>query len=596
MADQNKAWGFPIQWARSYGEEIRFRTEIITSRNGKEQRIAQRVKPRLAYDFESFLNFKDFQKAARLLAENQGKEIAVPHPRRRAELTAETVRDVTTTRAVSFTIDDSGSMGVDGKINTMKTAMNAVFDELSLALTDGRLSRLDLQVCGWGDLATQQTYPNASPADIELARTYINGLAATSGGTNFNAAAQQAATFFDTTLATSFARRYWFFVTDGQPTGDTLDSALTTSSDLRDRSSGAFNLTDGTDVDIYGINIQDTSTGATGSLDNTPEDGVPVVDALDPDALLYTLLSGVFGQVIEIDGTQDWMQPNTPVFLENDTARELVNIIRVTGNVIYTDGALLNTFDAGTKVYGAVYGTFSNDSSLRAATTRVGLSRVEFDANVLGTYHEDWSTAPADTLNGLELLRIPHQWATDFTMTFEQPFEGRDMNRGPTERYFPVDFTTRIMSVRHVIRNEDHMSRVIGLFYRSRGKQKPFYCPTFIDEWRPVGNLPSVSQTMTIPGREFYDQFNGSAMYRYFQVVTPAFTYIRGITSMTVDGAGNTQITLDSIWSTDIDFDDIQSISWVVKCRFETDTLSLEWLTDGVAETTMKIRTLEDVA
>ena len=594
MVDQNKSWGFPIQWARAYGEEIRFRTEVITSRNGKEQRIGQRVNPRLGYDFESFLTFKDFQAASRLLAENQGREIAVPHPRRRAVMTAETVRDPTTTRAVSFTIDDSGSMLDDDKILAMKEAMNAVFDELSLALVDGRLSRLDLQVCAWGATAGSFEYYDATPADIELARAFVNGLSASRGGTDFDTAAVKAESFFTETLITDFARRTWFFITDGQPTAGSLSAATTTAADLINKNSGAFNITDGTEVDIYGINIQDTTTSATAALDNTPEDGVPVVDAVDPDSLLFALLSGVFGQIIQIDGVQDWMVPRTPIFLEDSEKRELVNIIRATGNTIYTDGALKFTFDADTKVYGAVYGRFSDNTSLRAATSRMGLSRVEFDADPIGTYHEDWSVAPADTLNGLELLRIQHQWATDFTMTFEQPYEGLDMNRGPSDRIFPVSFTTRIMSVRHVIRNEDHMNRVIGLFYRCRGKQKPFYCPTFIDEFRPIGALGSLSQTFTIRGREFYDQYLGNTMYRYFQVVTPYATFVREITSMALDGADNTQLTVNAIWSTDIAAEDIQSISWIVKCRFETDTLALEWLTDGVAETTMKIRTLED--
>jgi len=596
MVDQIKGWGFPIQWARNYGEELAFRTEIITSRNGSEQRIAQRIKPRLKYDFESYLNFKDFQAAVRLLSENQGREIAVPYPRRRAVLTAPIVRDVTTTRAVSFCIDDSGSMADNGKLETMKTAMNAVLDEVKLALGDGRLSRLDLQVCAWGDTATAQNYFDATPADIETARAFIDGLNASRGGTDFDQAATQAKAFFDATVGTSFGRRNWYFITDGQPTGGSLSAAQATAADLIDQSSGVFNLTAGTAVDIYGVNIQDASTGATSLIDNTPEDGVPVVDALDPDALLNTLLSGVFGQVIEVNATGDWMVNGTPIFLDDGDKRELVQVIRATGNVIYTDGAVLNNFDADTKVYGAVYGRFSQASELRAATTRVGLSRVEFDADVTQAYHDDYDTAPPETLNGLELLRIPHQWAADMKIGFEQPFEGLDLNRGPTDRVFPVGYTTRITRIRHVMRTEDHQNRVVGLFYRCRGRQKPFYAPSFIDEWRPIGTLSNLSTSITVRGREFYDQYNGSTVYRFFQIVTPSGTFVREIVSMTVDGLGNTQMDVDVIWPIDIPLTDILSVSWIMRSRFERDTLSLEWLTDGVAETTMTIRTLEDIA
>ena len=42
-------WNHPINWANPFEEEVSFSTEIITSRDGSEQRIAQRVNPRLTW-------------------------------------------------------------------------------------------------------------------------------------------------------------------------------------------------------------------------------------------------------------------------------------------------------------------------------------------------------------------------------------------------------------------------------------------------------------------------------------------------------------------------------------------------------------------
>lgn len=597
MVDEVKGWTFPIQWSRNYGEEIAFRTEVITSRNGSEQRIAQRVNPRLTFDFDSFLNFQDFQKAVTLLAENQAREMAVPHPYRTARVTSSATPDTTTTRAVSICIDDSGSMSDNGKLNTMKTAMSGVFDEIEAALEDGRLSRLDIHVCAWGDSSISQTYSNATVADIQALRTFVDGFNAGLGGTDFDQAAQEALTFFDDTLGSFLARRTWFFVTDGQPTGGSLSAAQATAADLIDQDTGDFSVSNATKVDVYGVNIQDTTTSATEQIDNTPGDGVPVVSADDPDALLHVLLSGVFGQNLGVDSIHPWMVNGTPFFIEQrDQPTQIARLVRAGGDQMFTDGPLKYAVSPDAKVYGAVFGYFDGETSLRAATSRVGLSRVSFKAHPVGTYHDAWDAPPPDTLNGLELLRTQHQWAGDLRVKFEQPFEGLDLNRGATDRLYPVAHTTRITRLRNVIRNDDHMNRIIGLFYRCRGRQKPFYCPTFIDEFRPKFPLSSVQQTMIVEGRLFYDQFNESQTHRFFQIVTPLGTFVREIESMAVDGQGDTQLNLDQVWSTDLSLESIMSCSWVVKHRFETDTLSLEWLTDRVAEATITIRTLEDTS
>lgn len=594
MADQTGAWTFPIQWSRAFGEEFRFRTEIITSRRGNEQRIAQRQKPRMAYDFESFLNFNDFREAMLRLSKNQGQEMTIPHPRWFTTMTSGVEVETNTTRAVCFTIDDSGSMLDNGKLGTMKSAMTTVLEDLKAKVVSGDLSRLDINITKWSDTSSGVTYNNVTPAQMDALITFIDGFAATGTETNFDLAAQNAVAFFNTTIGTFFGRRTWVFISDGQPFPAGSDNtAATTAADLIDKNNGTFREGLGTAVDIHAINIQDTGIAAASKLDNTPGDGVPVVAALAPDALLDYVLSAVNGTAFTIQNAQDWIRAGDELILDDGVNREAVRVARANGNALAISTDMENAFAAGTKVYRGVKGYFNAESEIRAATSRVGLSRVEFDADPVDTWHDDFSTVP-ESYNGKELFNFGHQWAGDLNVEFMQPVIDLDLQRGDVDRLYPTPFTNRKYRLRFVIRTDDHYNRLVGLFNRCRGRQKSFYMPLHLDEIRPLVIVPG--NTITIPGRDFFRQYGDLSMYRSMRFDTTEFTFTSAVSQVQLDINGNSVVTIADVFPTDVPASGIKSIKWVGLCRFEADTLALEWITDGVAEATVQIRTLEDPA
>lgn len=594
MGDQTGAWSFPIQWARGFGEEFRFRTEIITSRNGTEQRIAQRQQPRMAYDFESFLNFANFREAHLRLSKNQGQEMAFPHPRYCTTMTSGVETETDTSRAVCFTIDDSGSMADNGKLGTMKTAMTTVLTSLRDQLQAGDILRLDINVTKWSDTSSGISYYDATPAQVDTLIAFIDGFAATGTETNFDLAAQNALAFMNGTLATSLGRRIWVFISDGQPFPAGSDvTAQATAADMLDQVTGTFAESLNTEVSCNAINIQDASTGAASRLDNTPGDGVPVVDALDPDQLLDYINSAIFGATFTVAANPGWIRDGDVVFLDDGDKVEAVDVARVSGVNLAISSAIDNQFAPGTKVYRGVQGYFSGESKLTAATSRVGLSQVEFDADPVTTYHETLTTVP-ESYNGKELFNFGPQWGSDQKVEFMEPVIDLDLQRGDVDRLFPSAFTNRKYRLRFVIRNDDHFNRLVGLFYRCRGRAKSFYMPLIGDEIRPQAILPG--NQFTIPGADFARQYSDLSMYRAVQIKTTEFELTTGITSIAVNSVGNSVVTIQDVFPTDVTGDQIKSIRWIGLCRFESDTLNLEWITDGVAETTVQIRTLEDPA
>lgn len=184
-------------------------------------------------------------------------------------------------RALSlyFALDVSGSMA-GTRLATMKQAMSNVFDIIKPFLAGGRIG-LDIKIAAWSTSATTIERTNCTEADIEALRTWVNGRSA-SGGTNFDAGVAPALSFFDSNAPRT---NLFFFVTDGVPTGSSATTAANLAADFLDQSSGQFTSERGNAVHMYGINIELADTTYTAMLDNTPQDGVPVVSGSDSGGL-----------------------------------------------------------------------------------------------------------------------------------------------------------------------------------------------------------------------------------------------------------------------------------------------------------------------
>ena len=192
--------------------------------------------------------------------------------------------------AVSITIDDSGSMAEGDKLATMKSAMNLALDRIQNAIAFNGL-KIDLHIAKWAGSLTEISFANATSANINTCKNFINGFTGNSGGTEFDRAAGN--TFMTSTLAKDLGDRVWIFMTDGEPTGGSETTAVSIAADMLDKTSGAFS--GATAVNCYGVNIENTSTTSTALLDNTPLDGVPVIAPDDPTGLLNVIQRAIFG-------------------------------------------------------------------------------------------------------------------------------------------------------------------------------------------------------------------------------------------------------------------------------------------------------------
>jgi len=178
--------------------------------------------------------------------------------------------------ALYMALDLSGSMA-GTKLSNMKTAVNAVLQLIADAgAADGL--RVDIMIVGWNTGTAQSILRRSvTSAGIAELQSWVSGREA-SAFTDFASGLQAMAGFF--AGAAGDAARVVIFITDGIPDAGTDVTAKA----LIDAEPGVMS---------YGINIDLTDTSHTALVDNTPDDGVPVVQGGDPTAMTNVIVGAM---------------------------------------------------------------------------------------------------------------------------------------------------------------------------------------------------------------------------------------------------------------------------------------------------------------
>ncbi|MCC6007208.1 MAG: VWA domain-containing protein, partial [Rhodobacteraceae bacterium] len=196
------------------------------------------------------------------------------YPERAAIHTAARITDA----ALYIALDVSGSMS-GARMAAQKAGVAALIRELAAGADPDRPN--DLRIVLWNaHVAGAIERRSMGPQDYADLEAWMLALSnSTSGGTSFAAALSEAGAFF---ASSGEKHRIILFVTDGVPNpsasvaqAEALIAALPPT-------------------EIYGFNIALTNTSFTARIDNTPVDGVPVIPAANPEALVLAL-RGAFG-------------------------------------------------------------------------------------------------------------------------------------------------------------------------------------------------------------------------------------------------------------------------------------------------------------
>lgn len=195
-----------------------------------------------------------------------------------------------------FCIDKSPSMdefvfGTTTRFSIVKAQLNDALDKLdALRLEKG--VRVDIGVCGFSQAETIEIVRrDVTTADVADIKAWVTALVTTSG-TPYDTPMSFARSYFLTPKAAGVPfKQSLFFVTGGEPTPESSAyAAATANADMIGRS-GAFSEANNNQVDIYTIGVDLTNATYLGLLDNTPRDGVAVINSANSNSMYNIIIA-----------------------------------------------------------------------------------------------------------------------------------------------------------------------------------------------------------------------------------------------------------------------------------------------------------------
>lgn len=345
-----------------------------------------------------------------------------------------------------------------------------------------------------------------------------------------------------------------------------------------------------------------------------------------PDFSEVTRLSarGFAGaQFVTVTRVPWWAVAGAQMVLEGwGRASELLTLQSVSGDRLNLTSGLAQTWEVGSPLrLGRLARVASSPTNMLlpdAARARVRFEvdiaaarfrppeapRGGYDGREVFMHRPDWSSPPRrDYESGREVVDYGFGRQAFFN---EQPFISRSMQMdflGVDADPALYDPTDRFWASRLFLASENTTGQpvsafapasaasLIDVFRRMKGMRGELFVPTWSADMQAVGGIVESESTLDVAGRRVFDEYRDDPAHKAIALILPDRTSIfRRVIGMSVVG-GNTRLAVDAAWSETTS--DFSAVCWLPMCRFASDTLTLSWRTNLVAEMSVNFRSLE---
>ena len=302
-------------------------------------------------------------------------------------------------------------------------------------------------------------------------------------------------------------------------------------------------------------------------------------------------LSDKGAQQITVEDIPPWLSPGRAAYIGGNSAEDIYTISAVEGKTVGILQPLRRAYVEGEGVLRAAPVRRLDRFQGSFRTSIILEPEFELEEDPVRAWHREYPEKPPVMHEGLEYFGLAPNWSTPIRLTAGSRWDDLDLNRGAVERLFPVPFPTRLFRMEFLLHTEDRLDQLLGLFYRSRGRQKSWYSPSHLLELKVV-SISSLN-SIVIEGPEVHEFFRDSTVYRRVRIRFQGVDHLSLVQGVSLV-AGNTALELQSPLPSLPNGAKV-SCSWVTRCRFETDVLTLDWRTTSVAVVRTTIRSLEDI-
>ncbi len=339
---------------------------------------------------------------------------------------------------------------------------------------------------------------------------------------------------------------------------------------------------------------------------NTAKDGKVEVSDFSADRATTLETVGDGATVFTVDRVPSWLGNGMTCCLVTGRKSRKVQIDFVTEtNVVLTAG-VSGAVGSGAHFLPFVPASVGNSATLSLHTTQVATSSIKFEiapgtvVRVADALPFDSSSAgdsvqsfgPAAMLFGRYVLLRKPNYLNQPQMQFSFKFETVDYDRGVVKTFTPVPIISRTLTATYLAMSYADAMALLDIFIRCKGRAGEIYVPTWGSDFPPI--VSASGNVIVVSGTDFYDTYHDDKAHAAILIrTTSGALKAFEITAMAKSG-GNTTVQVHA--SHGLTKSTIDIVSWMFVSRFAQDALTVEWVTNQIANISLSFTTLENLA
>ena len=295
----------------------------------------------------------------------------------------------------------------------------------------------------------------------------------------------------------------------------------------------------------------------------------------------------------------DWIVPGSSVIFRLKGEMEIRRVNSVSGSTVNFSNTSLRDWESGTLIHPLLSAYVGTNTSAQVHTDSVETLQVSFDV-IPGTEPSVAIPAATTFFKGYELFQRTPNWKTSPKLTFTVAPEDVDFGFGRIARFNPIEFGSRMLQLGYTNANENISWEIINLFRRMSGQLGEFYMPTWSADILPEFTSPTGTRLLRFAGDWMSKEYGDSTIYKAISIRfgdgTVQNVGIQSIVEQNDLGQVFSVMTLEDDLVSPVSPSSVTHISWLLRWRFASDQLSIEWITDDKSQISVTMKTLEALA
>lgn len=257
----------------------------------------------------------------------------------------------------------------------------------------------------------------------------------------------------------------------------------------------------------------------------------------------------------------------------------------------------------GSRIHPAILGIFPEELNVSAKTNWV--ETVQVDHRGLPGFELPLPvTQPVETFYGRELFSKKPNWATEPSLTMVWPREFMDFTVGRIETLLSRDYSKVRTQMSFAVGSVDEADELFFFFVRMAGRCGEFFMPSWAEDLELAEDLiETENRVLVVGGTDFLDAYENDRTRAAIMIEKDDGTLhlfslsdIERIEDSNSADDPQAYLVSTSLWGESIALADIERVMWVNLCRFSTDQMTFNWLTNEVCTVQFTVEELPRVA